>query len=94
MQENFQSVKQRNIGPDPDMYLQSLYAPFGICKNNIFSGRGLSIAKAELDSAFRQFHISLNGGSLFVLRHNAGQEGRGEILLENSFCDDDATREK
>ena len=28
-----------------------------------------------------------------VLRHKAGQEGRGEILLENS-CDDDATREK
>ena len=32
--------------------------------------------------------------SLWLLRHNAGQEGRGEILLENSFCDDDATREK
>ena len=38
MQENVQSVYQRNIGPDPAMYLQSLSAPFGICKNNILSG--------------------------------------------------------
>ena len=37
MEENFQSVQQRNIGPDPAMYLQSLSAPFGICKNNIFT---------------------------------------------------------
>ena len=28
----------KNIGPDPAMYLHSLSAPFGICKNNIFSG--------------------------------------------------------
>ena len=29
-----------------------------------------------------------------LLRHKAGQEGRGEILLENSLGDVDATREK
>ena len=29
-----------------------------------------------------------------LLWHKAGQEGRGEILLENSLGDDDATREK
>ena len=51
------------------MYLQSLSAPFGICKNNIFSERGLYIAKGELDSAFQQFHISLNGGSMFFSFH-------------------------
>ena len=54
VQENFQSGYQRNIGPDPAMYLQSLSAPFGIYKNNIFWGWGLYIAKGELDSAFPQ----------------------------------------
>ena len=37
VQENFQSVLQRNIGPDPAMYLQSFYAPFGIYAKIIFS---------------------------------------------------------
>ena len=30
-------------------------------------------------------YIELNGGDCLLLRHKAGQEGRGEILLENSF---------
>ena len=48
------------------MNLQSLSAPLSICENNIFSGWCLYIAKGELDSAFPQFHISLNGGSIFL----------------------------
>ena len=31
---------------------------------------------------------------VILLRHKAGQDERGEILLENSLSDDDATREK